>query len=445
MKQIFTKITLLNLFIVFSCSVFAMEKDETKVQSLFDSELIARSKELLQSYRNNHKISTNNLHKIQLLIDRMTTNINLLYSLNLQELINFDHEMVDLINQIETIFLAHFDQQQFFNIYISLFSELSIKIYYAIKSTMNRDVDINYITFGDLYRKSLKLFLDQNIDLFDSLFEHLKDDNLKEFENQVLSKFVKPESLASNIYNLLIDKGHNSTEFTALINTYYHNLTDANHLLNEKIDTISYISISLLEVIMDSMTMHLIRNESEPKKLLLKLINEPTIYINTWLKTINSFNITVERSSMLKDLNVLPVSAEGINFLNTLIITLKQAISWKQEQIKILRDKLLDAIKKEDLKLTNKFAHELYTITRNFEDDHGNTPLHTAVFHKQNIEIVKILISIYPGLMFAANNEGKTPMHMAAGAGEYMLQLMMDMVYQIKHMDINHKLNLLTK
>ena len=99
-------------------------------------------------------------------------------------------------------------------------------------------------------------------------------------------------------------------------------------------------------------------------------------------------------------------------------------VNFRFDKINILKERLFVAVNEEDIDLTRRYAFELYTITRDFQNVTGDTPLHIAVL-TGNKELIATLLSVYPGLIDIENNAGLTPVKLAAGDKE-MLSLIID-------------------
>jgi Ankyrin repeats (3 copies) len=158
--------------------------------------------------------------------------------------------------------------------------------------------------------------------------------------------------------------------------------------------------------------------------IMQRLINEPTIDLNNIEKI---FKDEIEVVSEMENNENFSIFQRKIKDIKYIMNKIFNAIIWKKEKISAIKVRLFEAVNKQDTKLTFRYAHELYTITRNFRDINGDTVLHIAVLIG-NIDIIRILLYVFPNLLFIKNNDGQTPIHIAAAKGMEGLKTLADLI-----------------
>lgn len=301
----------------------------------------------------------------------------------------------------------------------------------------NEDIDlqdnaniekVNSITQGIVGKIFMKL-LTENSDLWDYWFDYVRKNKIEDFEKD----FFETEE----VFNLdqKISKYIISADFFALIKLLQENYTE---VVNEGLMNKAYgmNCLSLLTILIRISFSIPGNNFDDVQELVLRLFHEPRISTTV---------LALTKIALLEELKQIDKMSEITNFLMRLamkqsydlVLKYLKIINFRLDSINTLKEKLFEAVELQDVELTRRRAYELYTITRDFKDKNGDTPLHRAVL-MGNQELITTLIGIYPGLLDVANNDGRTPISLAAGS-KYLLELIFSIAKACKESSLIEK------
>lgn len=419
MNKLFKTIIIFSSLTI-GIQTFAMEKDEPL--NKIEIPAITLANQILQNFLNDSEINKKDIDKLTLVLKRIKKDLVVLKS---YDILNYNFCNAQIIEHINSSVYAEFavanntlEKLNMFKRYLCFWLNTTQVIMFGI---FRKNFSFNY--YNSLRIKTLGIFL-SGIDLFDTFFTYVWKNKIDMYEQEVLSKIKHKMNFSHIVLAYLIDDNkQNLIDF--LINCYDQIIEE--DILNNPIESDFYANYgtSYLFELIGKLNLGFDQHNKNVRDLQHKLISEPTINIKSWINVCNIMRSNLENLKLLN----LPEDAQKIYIL--ILNMLNKVIKWKQQSMALLRNQLFDAIESQDVELTKKYAHALYTITRNFEKENGDTPLHIAILTK-NEDLIKALLSIYPGLMLIANNDGKTPMHIAAGAGPEILKVIMDLMYQIK-------------
>lgn len=271
----------------------------------------------------------------------------------------------------------------------------------------------------------IEKLIDLRLNLFDEWLIYVRENKFKDFENDVINNnawilehiilsFANHATINSLI-ELLEKRFSDVAEYKLINKTYGKHQIPLLAFLSQQ--AISDIEINL-----------------STRELIIKFVNNPntsTSVLNATDALINlSINRTHERDAFES------IISQTLRLISVDYLTI---INFRLNKIKILKEKLFEAVQNQDTDLTRKRAFELYSITQDFQNAKGDTPMHLAVLMK-NKELIQALLSVYPGLIDIENNDGRTPVSLAAGDPE-MLKIIFEIANRCLYYDDNKDKN----
>lgn len=401
------------LVVVSSPTLMAMEKDEAKIEQQEPSRFGAKLDAFIHDILKEEEPLNRTLVQI---LRRVEKNLMLIKSLN-PEQFKFEEEII--FSELTKIY-----DDFFYNNVTKAHLLLLINLQLLNKSSsyMFNVYGLTEKTRECFQISMIRLMHFNDSDTIDQFYKHLIENNIEHFYFEVIKlKQQKNDNIFTRFDKCL------ATNLDDLVNFVLDNYDEIinENVLSQRSSTYPHMS-RLSHLALQIMS----RNPNiSHVKFLRKLINEPRIKLKNWIQTQKLINCTKEIASgpEFKKREYL----EAFNGIKLFFDLFNKAINWKKEKIEALRAKLFQAVDLENIERTKEYASALYAISISFENQNGDTPLHIAVL-KNNVELIKALLSIFPDQIFVVNSDGKTPLHIAAAAGRETLKLMMDLAQPIK-------------
>lgn len=256
-----------------------------------------------------------------------------------------------------------------------------------------------------LFPKLIDKLMYEDIDLFDNLLLYAQENKLDQFEHDFF-KFTDIKDLDENIASLIGQA--DLISLTELVEKNYNDIIRLN-LIN-KLYTFGINKITILDLLLQ----HILRsnpNQSSSstvnlRNLVLKLINETQLSIAILIKLKKELNYKIDqinKDAIYKKLAGFNLESAQF-YLEQIALTIK---------VKVFTEKLFEAVINKDIDRTRIYAFALASLNADFQNSTGDTPLHEAVLLK-NKELIITLLGVCPRLIDIKNNNGQTPISLAA-------------------------------